>query len=350
MDAQPGIAIAGTEEKGAALRPLIDPFGRRITYLRLSVTDRCDLRCRYCMPARPRFLPKAEVLSLEELVSLADAFIARGVTKIRLTGGEPLVRKGIAQLIAALGERKAVGLRELVLTTNGQQLVRFLPVLEKADVRRINISLDTLDPESYARITRGGALAPVLEGIRAARAAGLAVKLNTVVMRGVNEREIDDLITFAGAQGCDLTLIEPMPLGPVEDGPRRLHFTSLIALAKDLGRRWTLTPLPDHSTGGPARYVRVEETGRLLGFITPLSHNFCAGCNRVRVSATGRLYLCLGAGDGFDLKSVLRREGPEGLSVLLDRLIRAKPARHAFEEDMDRTKPALARHMHVTGG
>ncbi len=350
MDAQPGIASVSSEADRTALRPLIDPFGRRITYLRLSVTDRCDLRCRYCMPARPHFLPKSEVLSLEELVSLADVFIAHGVTKIRLTGGEPLVRKGIAWLITALGERHTAGLRELTITTNGQQLTRFLPVLTQAGMRRINISLDTLDPDGYARITRGGALAPVLEGIRAARDAGLAVKLNTVVMRGVNEGEIDKLIAFAGTQGCDLTLIEPMPLGSVEDGPRSLRFTPLIALAKELARRWTLTPLPGHSTGGPARYVRVEETGRLLGFITPLSHNFCAGCNRVRVSATGQLYLCLGAGDGFDLKRVLRREGPEGLSALLDRLIRAKPARHAFEEDMDRATPTLARHMHVTGG
>ncbi len=330
--------------------PLVDPFGRRITYLRLSVTDRCDLRCRYCMPARPCFLPKAEVLSLEELVAVADAFIARGVTKIRLTGGEPLVRKGVERLIAALGARLGRGLEELSVTTNGQQLVRFAPILRDAGMRRINVSLDTLDPATYARITRGGAIAPVLNGIAAARAAGLGVKLNAVVMRGVNDAGIDELIAFAGRQGCDLTLIEPMPLGASEDGPRSLQFVPLVELAKELARRWTLTPLPDHSTGGPARYVRVEETGRLLGFITPLSHNFCAGCNRVRVSATGRLYLCLGSGDGFDLKGTLRAQGVRGLDRLLDRLIRIKPARHAFEEDMNRAAPALRRHMHVTGG
>ncbi|RMF16744.1 MAG: GTP 3',8-cyclase MoaA, partial [Alphaproteobacteria bacterium] len=254
---------------------LVDPYGRTIRYLRLSVTDRCDLRCRYCMPARPEFLPKREILTIEELHSVARAFIARGVDKIRITGGEPLVRKGVMELMHRLGGERARGLRELVLTTNGQLLARHAADLYAAGVRRINVSLDTLKAERYREITRGGDLAPVLEGLAQASRAGLSVKLNVVAMRGVNEDEIDDLIVFAGERGFDLTLIETMPLGAPEGGARAEHFLPLDVLRRRLEARWSLVDLPDYATGGPARYARIEETGGRLGFISPLSQNFC---------------------------------------------------------------------------
>ncbi|MGF1604820.1 MAG: GTP 3',8-cyclase MoaA [Rhodothalassiaceae bacterium] len=328
-------------------RPLVDPFGRHIRYLRLSVTDRCDFRCLYCMAEDMTFLPKAEVLSLEELEQLALAFMARGVRKIRLTGGEPLVRRNLLWLIERLGAHVGGALDELTLTTNASQLARFADPLAAAGVRRINVSLDTLDPARFARITRIGRLAPVLEGLEAAAAAGLQVKINTVALKGENEHEVDDLIGFCGANGFDLTLIETMPLGDV-GGDRTDHYLPLDAVRADLATRWTLTPIADR-TGGPARYVRVEETGRRLGFITPLTGNFCDGCNRVRVTCTGQLYLCLGQEDKADLRAALR--GPEPMAALdrlLDEAIGRKPRGHDFV--IDHARPRLARHMSTTGG
>lgn len=340
----------GQAEDADAAPALVDPYGRTIRYLRLSVTDRCDLRCRYCMPARPEFLPKREILTIEELHSVARAFIARGVDKIRITGGEPLVRKGVMKLMHRLSGERARGLRELVLTTNGQLLARYAADLHAAGVRRINVSVDTLKPDRYREITRGGDLAPVLEGLAQASRVGLAVKLNVVAMRGVNDGEIDDLIVFAGDRGFDLSLIETMPLGAPEGGARAEHFLPLDVLRRKLEARWSLVDLPGYATGGPARYVRIEETGGRLGFISPLSQNFCDGCNRVRVSATGRLFLCLGGREGLDLKRLLREEGEAALARTLDRFLLSKPARHNFEREMTARRPTLARHMNVTGG
>ncbi len=330
---------------------MIDPFGRSVTYLRLSVTDRCDLRCLYCMAEDVEFLPKAELLTLEELDRLAGAFIGLGVRKLRLTGGEPLVRRGVMGLIERLGERVAAGqLDELTMTTNGTRLEEFAPALRAAGMRRINVSLDSLDADNFRRITRSGDLARVLRGIEAARAAGLAVKINTVAIKGMNEREFDDLIAWCGRHGFDMVLIENMPMG-VADGGRAQQFLPLDAVRRRLEQSWTLIP-DDHRSGGPARYVRVQETGRLLGFITPLTHNFCEGCNRVRVTCTGTLYMCLGQDDAADLRAPLRASEGDGtlIAAILDAIAR-KPKGHDFVLGRDYAeRPTLARHMHTTGG
>ena len=332
-----------------SVQPLVDRFQRRITYLRLSITDRCDLRCSYCMPERMRFLPRAEVLTLEELHRLALGFIARGVRKIRLTGGEPLVRRDMIDLVRALGREVGSGLDELTLTTNGTQLAQYAGALADAGIRRINVSLDTLDAQLFARLTRRDRLADVLTGIAAARDAGLAVKINTVALRGLNEAHLPDLIAWAHGEGHDLTLIEVMPLGEVE-GDRIDHYLPLSAVRDRLDERWTLTP-NDHRTGGPARYFDVAETGGRLGLITPLTNNFCAGCNRVRVTATGQLYACLGGSEQVDLRAALRSDDPEvGLAEALDQAMRIKPERHAFRIDRRGAAPAQQRHMSLTGG
>ena len=329
---------------------MIDPFGRSVTYIRVSVTDRCDLRCVYCMSEDMEFLPKADVLSLEELERLCAAFLRLGVRKLRLTGGEPLVRRGVMDLIARLGEHVAAGrLDELTLTTNGTQLAGCAHGLKAAGMRRINVSLDSLDGETFRRITRFGDLNKVLEGIEAAKSAGLAIKINTVALKGVNEHEIDRLIAWCGEQGHDMTLIETMPLGDV-DGYRIDQYVPLDELRNRLAKRWTLEP-STVSTGGPARYVRVAQTGRTLGFITPMTHNFCEGCNRVRVTCTGTLYMCLGQEDLVDLRAPLRRsEADDAIeSAILDAIAR-KPKGHDFVIDRGSQRPALSRHMNTTGG
>lgn len=329
-----------------AARPLVDPFGRKITYLRISVTDRCDLRCQYCMAENMTFLPKGDLLTLEELERVATAFIRRGVNKIRITGGEPLVRRNVLALVENLGRQIGNGLEELTLTTNGTQLTRFAPALRDAGVRRINVSLDSLDPERFRAITRWGDLDRVLAGIRAARAAGLAIKINMVALRGVNDDEFDRMLAWCGDEGLDLTLIETMPMG--ETGiDRNGQYLPLSLVRGDLAERWTLTP-SDHQTGGPARYVTVAETGRRLGFITPLSHNFCESCNRVRLTCTGTLYMCLGQNDAADLRAVMRGGGD--LDAALDAAIARKPQGHDFIINRRRQAPAVARHMSVTGG
>jgi cyclic pyranopterin phosphate synthase len=329
--------------------PLVDSFQRRITYLRLSVTDRCDLRCAYCMPERMTFLPKKEVLSLEELYELATGFIARGVTKIRITGGEPLVRRDIVDLFTALGRRLGHDLAELTLTTNGTQLAEHAAALAKAGVRRVNVSLDTLDRAKFAELTRRDMLPQVLEGIAAAKAAGLRVKLNAVALKGVNADELPDLIAWGHAQGHDVTLIEVMPLGDVEE-ERLDQYLPLDAVRAGLAERWTLTE-SHYATGGPSRYVDIAETGGRLGFITPHTSNFCAGCNRLRVTATGQLYPCLGGGEQVDLRSALRSDAPEtNLAAALDEALRIKPEKHHFRMETRGADPALARHMSMTGG
>ena len=333
-----------------AASPLIDPFGRTVDYLRVSVTDRCDFRCVYCMPEAMTFLPRAEVLSLEEIDRLASAFVARGTRKLRLTGGEPLVRRGVIQLVRSLARHLASGdLDELTLTTNGSQLATHAADLATAGVRRINVSLDTLDPTKFARITRWGRLAQVLDGIAAATAAGLHVKINMVALNGVNDDEIEPMLAWTAAAGHDLVLIETMPMGQVDDD-RVDRYLPLAAVRADLARRWTLIDLPD-STGGPARYVRIAETGQRLGFITPLTHNFCESCNRVRLTATGRLYLCLGQDDALDFRGPLRAGiDAGGLDALIDTAIARKPKGHDFVIDRTRPAPAVARHMSLTGG
>ena len=330
-------------------RPLVDGFMRRITYLRLSVTDRCDLRCSYCMPERMTFLPKKDVLSLEELYDLATGFIARGVTKIRITGGEPLVRRDIIDLFSALGRRLGHDLEELTLTTNGTQLGVHAEALAKAGVRRVNVSLDTLDRGRFAELTRRDSLPQVLEGIAAAKAAGLKVKLNAVALKGVNEDELPDLIAWGHAEGHDVTLIEVMPLGDVEE-ERLDQYLPLDDVRRQLEARWTLKDIA-YSTGGPARYVEVAETGGRLGFITPHTGNFCSGCNRLRVTATGQLYPCLGGGERVDLRAALRSDAPEAnLAAALDEALRIKPEKHHFRMDRRGADPALPRHMSMTGG
>ena len=332
----------------AAQRPLVDGFGRAVTYLRLSVTDRCDLRCFYCMAERPEFLPKRDLLSLEEMERLASAFIARGVRKLRITGGEPLVRRGVVDLMHELGRHIAAGaLDELTLTTNGTQLALHAEALARAGVRRVNVSLDSLGAARFGAITRGGRIADTLDGIAAARAAGLAVKINTVVLGGVNDDELDVLVAFAHRQDMDITFIEVMPIG--EQGYGRNHeFLPLDQVRARLGGRFTLVPSL-HRSGGPARYWQVAETGRRVGFIAATSCNFCAACNRVRITATGRLETCLGREAGVDLKAPLRLD-PTGASLeaAIDAAIAAKPAGHAFAEAW--AKPATRRGMHVTGG
>ena len=329
-------------------RSLTDSFGRRITYLRLSVTDRCDFRCRYCMAEAMTFLPRAEVLTIEELADVAEAFIARGVTKIRLTGGEPLIRRGAPDLARLIGRHIGHGLDELTLTTNGTQLVRQSAALFDAGVRRINVSLDSRDPDRFRHITRWGEVDRVLEGIAAASAAGLRVKINMVALKGLNEDEIEPMLRWCAAEGHDLTLIETMPLGLIEED-RTDRYLPLDAVRDTLADRFTLTPLDDR-TGGPARYYRAEEIGAKIGFITPLTQNFCEGCNRVRVTASGRLYLCLGHDDKVDLKAALREGGRPALDALLDGAMAMKPLAHAFRIDRRDAAPAVSRHMSVTGG
>ena len=336
-------------DAGEAPPPLVDSFQRRITYLRLSVTDRCDLRCSYCMPERMTFLPKREVLTLEELYQLATGFIARGVTKIRITGGEPLVRRDIIDLFTALGRRLGNDLAELTLTTNGTQLAQHAEALARAGVRRVNVSLDTLDREKFAQLTRRDSLPQVLEGIAAAKTAGLKVKLNAVALKGVNEGELPDLIAWAHGEGHDVTLIEVMPLGDVEE-ERLDQYLPLDDVRHDLEGRWTLKEIA-FSTGGPARYVEVAETGGRLGFITPHTNNFCAGCNRLRVTATGQLYPCLGGGERVDLRAALRSDAPEeNLAAALNEALRIKPEKHHFRMDARGATPAVPRHMSMTGG
>jgi len=339
-------------ERAATVAPLalIDPFARAITYLRVSVTDRCDFRCVYCMSEDMTFLPKADILSLEELDRLCSAFIAKGVRKLRLTGGEPLVRRGIMTLIASLSRHLAAGaLDELTLTTNGSQLKKYAADLAAHGVRRINVSLDTLDAAKFRAVTRWGNLDQVLDGIKAAQEAGLAVKINVVALKGVNEDEFAALTAWAHGEGMDLTFIEVMPLGDVGEG-RLDQYLPLSMVRARLAERYTLTDI-DYRTGGPARYVRVAETGGRLGFITPLTHNFCESCNRVRLTCTGTLFMCLGQEDAADLRGVLRAsEGNDLLYAAIDEAITRKPRGHDFVIDRRHKRPALARHMSVTGG
>lgn len=329
---------------------LQDRFGRDVTYLRLSVTDRCDLRCTYCMAEDMTFLPKRDVLSLEELEHLAGAFIDRGVKKIRISGGEPLVRRDIMTLMGRLGKRLEKGdFDELVLTTNATQLDRFARDLRSVGVKRINVSLDTLNDQTFEKLTRRNALSKVLTGLDAAQEAGLSIKINTVALKGVNEDEIPSMIKWAHGRGMDLTLIEVMPLGEIEED-RVDQYLPLTAVRDSLEERWTLTPI-DLRTGGPARYVRVRETGGVLGLITPLTNNFCAGCNRVRVTCTGQIYMCLGQSDCVDLRSALRGENPtQALNEALDRAMIAKPERHDFDISERDAAPSVSRHMSMTGG
>jgi cyclic pyranopterin phosphate synthase len=330
---------------------MIDPFGRRISYLRVSVTDRCDFRCVYCMAEDMTFLPKAEILTLEELDRLCSAFVRLGVRKLRLTGGEPLVRKNIMSLARALSRHLATGaLDELTLTTNGSQLARYAAELADCGVRRVNVSLDTLDPAKFARITRWGRLDQVEAGLAAARAAGLGIKINAVALKGVNEDELDDLVRWCGDQGFDLTFIEVMPMGEIGAENRLDQYLPLSLVRARLAERWTLEE-SDYRTGGPARYVRVGETGGRLGFITPLTHNFCESCNRVRLTCTGTLYMCLGQDDAADLRAPLRgSESDELLDAAIAEAITRKPKGHDFIIDRRHTAPAVARHMSVTGG
>ncbi|MGB7405746.1 MAG: GTP 3',8-cyclase MoaA, partial [Pacificimonas sp.] len=310
--------------------PLVDRFGRHVTYLRVSVTDRCDLRCTYCMSEDMTFLPRREVLSLEEIDRVASAFIRRGVRKLRLTGGEPLVRRGIVTLIERLSRHLDTGaLDELTLTSNGNQLAKHADAMARAGVRRINVSLDTLDADRFRAITRWGDIERVKDGIAAAKAAGMAVKINAVALRGVNEHEIDDLLRWAHGDGHDLTLIETMPMGDTGED-RSDNYLPLSVVRSRLSENYTLTPLA-MSTGGPARYFQVEETGGRLGFITPLTHNFCEGCNRVRLTATGQLYMCLGQEDRADLRAIVRASPDDGaLDAALDEAISRKPKGHDF--------------------
>ncbi len=330
--------------------PMIDPFGRAVTYLRVSVTDRCDFRCTYCMSEHMTFLPKKDLLTLEELNRLCSAFIAKGVRKIRLTGGEPLVRKNIMFLVRELGKRVHAGeLDELTLTTNGSQLARHAEELHDCGVRRINVSLDTLDPDKFRAITRWGDFARVMEGIDAAQKAGLKIKLNAVALKGFNEAEIPELLRFAHGRGMDLTIIETMPMGEIEED-RTDRYLPLSKVRADLERQFTLTEIP-YKTGGPARYAEVAETGGRLGFITPLTHNFCESCNRVRLTCTGTLYMCLGQNDAADLRTALRATEDDGLLyAAIDEAITRKPKGHDFIIDRTHNRPAVARHMSVTGG
>jgi cyclic pyranopterin phosphate synthase len=326
--------------------PLVDSFGRRITYVRLSVTDRCDLRCRYCMAETMRFLPKSDILTLEEIARLADIIIARGVTRIRLTGGEPLVRRGIGDLVASLGERLGRGLDELTMTTNGTQLARHAAQLRAAGVRRVNVSLDSRREERFRHITRGGDLRRVVAGIDAAEAAGLGIKINMVALKGLNEDEIEEMLAWCAGRGFDLTLIETMPLGEVEEDRTR-HYLPLDGLRRRLEERFTLIPSLVR-TGGPAHYFDVGGASIRLGLITPLTGNFCDGCNRIRVAATGTVYGCLGHDQKVELRDLLRFGGRVAVDEALDVLLAGKPRRHDFS--IDAPRPAVARHMSVTGG
>jgi cyclic pyranopterin phosphate synthase len=329
---------------------MIDPFGRSVTYLRVSVTDRCDFRCVYCMPEHMTFLPKADVLSLEELDRLCSAFVRKGVNKLRLTGGEPLVRRDVMKLFRSLGRHVETGaLKELTLTTNGSQLARFASELVDCGVKRVNVSVDTLDKDKFRAITRWGDLTRVLAGIDAAQAAGLKIKINAVALRGVNEDEIPSLIEWAHGRGMEITLIETMPMGDV-DADRTEQYLPLSLVRANLARRFTLEA-SDKRSGGPARYVRVVETGGMLGFITPLSHNFCESCNRVRLTCTGTLYMCLGQEDAADLRAPLRATSDDAiLDAAIDEAISRKPKGHDFIIDRRHNRPAVARQMSLTGG
>jgi cyclic pyranopterin phosphate synthase len=334
----------------AATPELVDPFGRHVTYLRVSVTDRCDFRCVYCMAENMTFLPKKDLLTLEELDRLCTAFVARGVRKLRITGGEPLVRKNIMWLFEALSRHlKSGALDELTLTTNGSQMPRFAKQLADCGVKRVNVSMDTLDPQKFKEITRWGDFNQVMAGIDAAREAGLAVKINAVALKGVNEDEYDDMIRWAHGRGMDLTLIEAMPMGDI-DGDRTDQYLPLSIVRARLMDNWTLEDIP-YKTGGPARYVEVKETGGRIGFITPMTHNFCESCNRVRVTCTGTLYMCLGQDDAADLRAPLRAEDSDTLlSAAIDEAISRKPRGHDFIIDRRTKTPAVSRHMSVTGG
>jgi len=329
---------------------MIDPFGRRISYLRVSVTDRCDFRCVYCMAEDMTFLPKADLLTLEELDRLCSVFVAKGVRKLRLTGGEPLVRRNVMSLIRSLSRHlKSGALEELTLTTNGSQLARFAGELAECGVRRLNVSLDTLDAAKFREITRWGDLDKVLAGIDAAQAAGLHIKINAVALKGVNDEEIPALIDWSHGRGMDLTLIEVMPMGEIGVG-RIDQYLPLSMVRANLERRYTLTDLPDN-TGGPARYVRIAETGGRLGFITPMTHNFCEACNRVRITCTGTIHTCLGQEDATDLRAPLRASNDDALvSEAIDRAIGTKPKGHDFIIDRRHNRPSVSRHMSVTGG
>ena len=326
---------------------LIDRHGRTIRYLRVSVTDRCDLRCRYCMAETMTFLPRSALLALEETALIAERFIARGVTKIRLTGGEPLVRRDAIDLVRRLGRHVGHGLDELTMTTNGTRLAEYARTLADAGVRRINVSLDSRDPETFRHITRHGDLHRVLDGIAAAQAAGLSVKINMVALKGLNDHEIAPMLEWAGASAMDLTLIETMPLGAIDED-RADRFVPLTQVFDDLSRRFTLTP-DQHSSGGPARYWQVAETGTRLGLITPLTDNFCDSCNRVRLTTEGKLFTCLGHEDQVDLKAAIRNGGIGAVDAAIDDAIAAKPARHDFSVARG-AAPAVSRHMSVTGG
>jgi cyclic pyranopterin phosphate synthase len=329
---------------------MIDPFGRSVTYLRVSVTDRCDFRCTYCMPEHMAFLPKKDVLSLEELDRLCSLFVSRGVNRLRITGGEPLVRRGVMQLFRSLSRHLETGaLKDLALTTNGSQLSRFAGELVECGVKRVNVSLDTLDPEKFRTITRWGDLAQVLSGIDAAQEAGLKVKINVVALRGVNEDEIPSLISWAHGRGFDITLIETMPMGDVDED-RTVNYLPLSLVRARLSENYTLEPSSER-TGGPARYVRISETGGKLGFITPLTHNFCETCNRVRLTCTGMLYMCLGQDDSADLLTPLRASSDDrDLNAAIDDAIARKPKGHDFIIDRRHDRPAVARPMSLTGG
>jgi cyclic pyranopterin phosphate synthase len=330
---------------------MIDPFGRSITYLRVSVTDRCDFRCVYCMSEDMSFLPKAEILSLEELDRLCSAFVGLGVRKLRLTGGEPLVRRNIMSLFRALSRHRASGaLDELTLTTNGSQLARYAEELRACGVRRVNVSLDTLDAAKFAAITRWGKFDKVMEGLQAAKQAGLAVKINVVALKGVNDDEFDRLVAWSGEQGFDLVFIEVMPMGDIGGETRVDQYLPLSLVRAKLQQSWTLEE-SDYRTGGPARYATVRETGGRIGFITPLTHNFCESCNRVRITCTGTLYMCLGQEDAADLRAPLRAsESDELLTAAIHEAIARKPKGHDFIIDRRHNRPAVTRHMSVTGG
>lgn len=329
---------------------MIDPFGRNVHYLRVSVTDRCDFRCVYCMSEDMSFLPKKEVLTLEELDRLCSAFIRKGVKKLRLTGGEPLVRRNIMSLMRSLSRHLESGaLEDLTLTTNGSQLARFADELVDCGVKRINVSLDTRNADKFREITRWGNLDKVLEGIAAAAKAGLKIKINTVALKNFNDTEIDDMLLWCGDNGYDLTLIETMPMGEIT-GDRNDQYLPLSDVRKDLERRWTLTDI-DYKTGGPARYMQVGETGARLGMITPMTHNFCESCNRVRLTCTGTLYMCLGQDDAADLRTPMRAsEADELLENAIDEAIGRKPKGHDFIIDRTAKAPSQKRHMSVTGG
>jgi len=331
-------------------KEMIDPFGRHVSYLRVSVTDRCDFRCVYCMSEHMTFLPKRDLLTLEELDRMCSAFVDKGVRRLRITGGEPLVRRNIMQLFRSLSRHLDSGaLDEVTVTTNGSQLSKYAQELVDCGVRRINVSMDTLDADKFKAITRWGDLNKVLAGLDAAKAAGLKIKINAVALKGVNESEIDDLIRFSHGEGFDLTLIETMPLGDIE-GDRTDQYLSLSTLRSDLQERWTLEDI-DYRTGGPARYMRVAETGGRVGFITPMTHTFCESCNRVRLTCTGKLYLCLGQDDAADLRMPLRTgSGPEALYAAIDEAIGRKPKGHDFIIDRQSKRPSVGRHMSVTGG